>query len=227
MKTIGILGGMGPEATLSLYGKIVNLTPAKKDQEHIPTVIYSNTRIPDRTESILNGEDDFVINELQRSAKVLENAGADFIIIPCNTAHHYIEHIRRSVGIPVLDMIDETARCLRGEGVKKTALLATDGTVKTGIYQQRFSAHGIKVLLPGKTEQKAVMNVIYSHVKAGNFGESERKKITQIADKFRTRGVSSILGCTELSVLFDNDRKDGMTDPLDVLARAAVKQALE
>jgi len=227
MKTIGILGGMGPEATLSLYGKIVNLTPAKKDQEHIPTVIYSNTRIPDRTESILNGEDDFVINELQRSAKVLENAGADFIIIPCNTAHHYIEHIRRSVGIPVLDMIDETARCLRGEGVKKTALLATDGTVKTGIYQQRFSAHGIKVLLPGKTEQKAVMNVIYSHVKAGNYGRPECERINKIARPFIEKGAVAVLGCTELSVLFDNDRKDGMTDPLDVLARAAVKQALE
>ena len=119
MKTIGILGGMGPQATLFFYQKILNLTPAEKDQDHIPTLIYSNSQIPNRTEAILNDQLEMTRKSLVDSARVLEDGGASFIVIPCNTAHHWIEDIKQAVSISVVDMIEETVSFLVKRQLKK------------------------------------------------------------------------------------------------------------
>lgn len=225
-KTIGILGGMGPEATIAFYEKIIHLTPAKKDQDHIPAVIYSNTQIPDRTESILKNEHDAIIRELQNSANVLENASADFIAIPCNTSHFYIDKIRESVSIPVIDMIEETAKCARTMNVDKMALLATTGTVKTGIYQKHLEKLGIDVMIPNERVQQEVMRIIYDGIKAGKAGKAEYEKIISIIGDLRGMGAQVIiLGCTELPLLFIGKKEEGTIDPMDILAEVSVKMA--
>ena len=133
LKTIGIMGGMGPAATVDLMSRIISMTDASADQEHIPMIVDSNTRIPDRTEAIL-GRGESPVPEMLASAKRLEAAGADFIVIACHAAHYYVPEIKDKIGIPVIDMPEETAKLLKMNGVNRAAVLATDGTVRSGLY---------------------------------------------------------------------------------------------
>jgi len=134
-KIIGILGGMGPQATVDLYNEIIRQTPIKEEQDHLPIIIFSNPKVPDRTKALIAGGED-PLPHLIYSARVLEKAGADFIIIPCNTAHHYLPQMQKAVSIPILNMIAETADFIkqRYPQKKRVGLLATTGTIKVGIY---------------------------------------------------------------------------------------------
>jgi len=138
-KIIGILGGMGPEATIDLFYKIIKFTPAEKDQEHLRIIIDNNPKIPDRTNAILGtGKDP--LPELITTAKNLEKAGADFIIMPCNTAHYFISKIQKNISIPILNMIQETANDVKRvfPDFKKVCLFASKGTYKTKLYNTFF-----------------------------------------------------------------------------------------
>ena len=141
-KVIGIIGGMGPLATADLFKKIVLNTKAEKDQDHIRVLIDNNTNIPDRTGAILKGGAD-PIPELTKSAKVLSDMGADLLIMPCNTAHYFHKNVQDAVNIPVLHMIELTMEALKAQGIKKAGLLATDGTIQSGIYQNIFDKSGV------------------------------------------------------------------------------------
>ena len=134
-KTIGIIGGMGPMATVDLYRKIVDYTAASKDSEHIHVYIDSNTDIPDRTEAILHGGKD-PVPEMVGSAIRLECMGADFLLIPCNTAHYFYDKICPMVHIPILNMLEETALEVKRQSIACVGLLATDGTIESGVYDQ-------------------------------------------------------------------------------------------
>ncbi len=142
-KTIGILGGMGPEATADLFYRIVKATPVERDQDHPRTIVYSNSKVPDRTPAIV-GEGESPLPEMLMAAKSLQGAGADFLIIPCNTAHYFIEDLRNELGIPVLHMIEMTARHAAREypGARMVGLIATDGTLSSGIYERFFGGLG-------------------------------------------------------------------------------------
>ena len=167
-KVIGILGGMGPLATADLFQKITLHTVAACDQAHPRVCIDSNTDIADRTAALLHGGED-PVPEMIKSAKRLESIGADFLIMPCNTAHNYYEQVCEAVTIPVLHMIALTRDALKERGVKCAGLLATDGTVQTGIYQRTFEQSGVALLTPDSAaDQAAVMDVIYNGVKAGD-----------------------------------------------------------
>ena len=146
-KIIGILGGMGPTATADLFNKIIISTKAACDQEHLHVIIDSNTDIPDRTAALLNGGED-PTEQLVLSARRLQSAGAELIAMPCNTAHGFYDAVCAAVDIPVLHMIKLTAQELRREGVTRAGLLATDGTVRTGIYDKCFEGSGIELLTP-------------------------------------------------------------------------------
>jgi len=226
LKTIGILGGMGPEATVFFYQKILNLTPAEKDQDHIPTLIYSNPQIPNRTEAILTHQLDLAAKALGDSAKILEDGGASFIVIPCNTAHFWIEDIREAVSIPVVDMIEETVRFLVDKlHMKKVGLLSTIGTQKTEVYQKKGAEFSLEILVPNEELSQRVMDVI-GEIKKGNKAEAQLKRIEQVKAWFQEQGVHQlVLGCTELPLLFEKETEWAL-DPMDVLARIAVKEAL-
>ncbi|MCP4154353.1 MAG: amino acid racemase, partial [bacterium] len=144
-KTIGILGGMGPEATVGMFDNIVAMTDAKTDQEHIPIIIFNNPKIPKRTEAILaNGPS--ALPMLTESAKFLEKAGADFIIMPCNTSHYYYEKIIKHIGIPILHLIKETVAYSveKHVNLKRVGLLASSGTITTALYESLFKEKGVE-----------------------------------------------------------------------------------
>jgi len=227
-KTIGIIGGMGPAATVDLMAKIIGMTEADGDQDHIPVVVDSNTRIPDRTAAILHdGEDPRP--ELLKSAKRLESIGADFLIMACNTVHYYIEDIRNEVTIPVMDMIGETADLLVRRGIRKAAVLATDGTCRSGIYESVLSDRGIETLYPEPAQQKLVMSLVYDYIKKNIISAEElpRDEIVSITDDLRSRGAEVlILACTELPIAFAAmGIETDCIDPTQVLAAAAVIKA--
>jgi aspartate racemase len=226
-KIIGILGGMGPEATIDLFYKIIKFTPAAKDQEHLRIIIDNNPKIPDRTAAILGkGEDP--LPALQKTARNLEKAGADFIIIPCNTAHYFLSSIRESVRIPVLNMIEETAKDIqqRIPQIQKVGLLASVGTYKTELYHQQFKKMNIEVVYPDEKDKDAVMKAIYA-VKAGDLSEGVKSNILKIAQKLIDEGVKVIIaGCTEIPlILKDGDIPVPLIDPSQVLAKIAVQKA--
>lgn len=226
-KIIGILGGMGPEATIDLFYKIIKFTPAEKDQEHLRIIIDNNSKIPDRTAAILGKEED-PLPALQETAQNLEKAGADFIIIPCNTAHYYISQIQESVNIPILNMIEETAKETQKKtpSIKKVGLLASIGIYKTEIYHQYFKKFNIEVISPEEKDKEEVMKVIYA-VKAGDLSEGIKKNILKIAQKLIDKGSEAIIaGCTEIPlVLKEGDVPVPIIDPTQILAKTAVQKA--
>ena len=196
-KTIGIIGGMGPLATADLFEKIVRHTRAASDQEHLHVLIDSNTNIPDRTAALLRGGAD-PTPELTGSARRLEEMGAQVLIMPCNTAHNYYDAIAAAVSVPVLHMVRLTAQALVERGVKKAGLLATDGTVRTGIYQKSFAGSGVELLTPDEAGQRAVMEMIYQGVKAGDMA-FDAQPARQAMERLLAAGAEVlILGCTEL-----------------------------
>ncbi|MFQ5674585.1 MAG: aspartate/glutamate racemase family protein, partial [bacterium] len=143
-KVIGILGGMGPDATAHFFGKIVSMTPASSDQEHIPIVIYNNPQIPDRTAAIRN-RDTTIIQALEASLKVLEKSAPDFICIPCNTVHYYFEEMQRCSSIPIINLVETVVEVALKElpNLARIGLLATTGTIKSGLYQNAFARQGV------------------------------------------------------------------------------------
>jgi len=226
-KIIGILGGMGPEATIDLFYKIIKFTPAEKDQDHLRIIIDNNPKIPDRTAAILGkGEDP--LPALRETAQNLEKAGADFIIIPCNTAHYFLPLIQESVKIPVLNMIEETVKETRKKipQIKKVGLLASIGVYKTKIYHQHFKKYNIEVISPGENDKEEVMKAIYA-VKAGDLSKDVKDNILKIAQKLIDKRVEAIItGCTEIPlILKEGDISVPLIDPTQVLAKAAVQKA--
>lgn len=232
---IGVVGGVGPAATVDFVGKIVGNTPATRDQEHIKLVVEQNPQIPDRTENLLGEGVDPTIS-LYATCKKLEAGDADLIAIPCNTAHAYVERIQPYLSIPILNMLSETAAFLRREfpGVREVGLLATSGTVDSGVYAGALAAVGVSTVVPDAAYQELVMRAIYGPqgVKAGHTRGQCRADIEAAAGHLAARGVEVIiLGCTELPLLFDAptlpaaDGAVALIDPTLVLARACIAQA--
>lgn len=227
-KIIGILGGMGPEATADLYLRIIRATPAKRDQDHPRVIIYSNSKVPDRTPAIL-GTGPSPMPELIRAGKRLEEAGADFIVIPCNTAHYFLGELRKELRVPILDMIKLSAERARRSfpKVKRAGLLATDGTVKSGLYRAAFGEVGIEIVEPSPEAQAEVMKAIYQCVKAGNLIDGGLILRGVAKDLISAGAELIIFGCTEVSlVLKEGDVQAPVLDPLQVLAEEAVAEAL-
>ena len=224
-KVLGVIGGMGPLATADLYRKIAEHTDAACDQDHPRAVIDSNTDIPDRTAALLRGGAD-PVPELVKSAKRLIAAGAEVLLIPCNTAHCFYDAVAAAAGVPVLHMIALTRDALRARGVKTAGLLATDGAVESGIYQDTFSGSGIALLTPDAADQAAVMDIVYNGVKAGDSAH-DVTAFRRACEHLLARGAETlILGCTELPPVFELYRLDyPHTDPTLELALGAIRAA--
>lgn len=222
-KILGILGGLGPLSSAYFYELITNHTKASCDQDHIDIILSSRATTPDRTAYILGRSDRDPVPFMVEDAKLLEQYGADAIVIPCNTAHHFIEEVRRSVNVPVPSIITETVAHIARNGHKKAAILATEGTVSSGAYQAEFERAGLDWAVPDKEGQSIITDIIYGDVKRGVVPPPE--KLYAVADKLFAEGCTcAILGCTELSVLkrqFPEDVR--YVDSLEVLAFRAIK----
>lgn len=223
---IGIMGGMGPAATCDLFRKITEFTHAAKDQEHIHVVIDSNVQIPDRTQYILRGGEDPRI-EMVRSAIRLEMMGAEYIAIPCNTAHYFYDDVAKYTRAKLLHMIRETAEFLANEypGHKDFLLLATEGVYAAGVYRKVFADYGLNTIEPGDDDKKTVMDWIYK-IKAGCYDISPAEYENLIKKYLINEKTPVILGCTELPLLAERMSAPIVyVDPTSILAKRCVEIA--
>lgn len=230
---IGVVGGVGPAATVDFLNKIVRNTPAGKDQEHVKVVVEQNPQIPDRTENLIGAGVDPTI-ALYSTCKKLEADDADIIAIPCNTAHAFVERIQPYLSIPIVNMLYETAECIRLEHgeCRTVGLLATSGTIASRVYHDVISAAGFQLLVPDEENQRRVMNAIYGPhgVKAGFTEGACVDDLMQALASLVSRGAEVIvLGCTELPLLVEQneafpvgDRTVVVLDPTEILARKCV-----
>ena len=224
-KTIGIIGGMGPMATVDLYEKITAHTLANTDQEHIHVLIDSNAATPDRTEAILRGGPS-PLPSLLRSAERLAAAGADFLIIPCNTSHHFIEDIRAASPIPVMSMIEQTAAYIVSHGYRKAILLGTEGCLRVGVYQSVLEPYGVEAIVPDEAMQREVMDVVYRGIKADAPTWDVSRLNEMLAELEGETDAVSVLACTELPLAVCRYGLRGtFVDPTLVLALAAIREA--
>ena len=224
-KTLGIIGGMGPAATCDLMEEIISLTASETDQDHIHVLVDLDTDIPDRTAAILHGGPD-PVPELIRSGRRLEAGGAEFLIIPCNTAHYFYELVAAAMTVPVLHMPRLTAELLVRHGIRRAAVLATDGTVRSGVYGEALAAAGVEPVYPTEEHQALIMRLIYDGVKGRRIPLSDIP-VGEILAELRSRGAEKfLLACTELPIAFRELGISGdCVDPTRVLAFSAVRFA--
>ena len=218
-KVLGVIGGMGTAATIDFYTRIMNHTVAHKDQEHIDMVIINHASIIDRTYAIKNNKLDELLKQMHEN---LKNAKVTSIAIPCNTSHSIIDKIQQLTSIPIINMIEETAKGLKEVVNKgeKVGIMATDGTIMLKIYQQACKKYDIEYFVPEDNIQKQIMDIIYDDVKANGIFDNERFK--KVLDYFLQNGCKYvILGCTELSG-FKKDFDKNTIDPMDYLVKAAI-----
>ena len=224
-KTLGIIGGMGPAATCDLMEKIIALTAAQRDQDHLHILTDVNTAIPDRTAAILHGGPD-PVPQMAASAARLERAGADFLIMPCNTAHYFYDRLAEHTSLPILHMPRLTAAVLRQAGVKRAGVLATDGTVQSGVYARALAGEGVEPVYPAPEDQARIMSLIYDGVKGRRIPLTDIP-VEDILSRLRERGAEKfLLACTELPIAFQTlGVSRDCLDPTRVLAFSAVRYA--
>ena len=222
---LGVLGGMGPQATNTFYQFVIDRTDAQTDQEHVNALILSDSEMPDRTSAILSGGEarEGVYRRLLADARLLEGAGCTCIAVPCNTSHFFLDRVQEQIGIPILHMIRETARLLASQGLERPGILATDGTIQTELYQKEFYAAGIQAVIPSPQAQELVMSLIYDDIKAGRDGDPQ--KFAAVHQDLLAQGCDcGVLACTELSVFADKHHLPPFyTDAMAVLAQRAVE----
>ncbi|WP_158212302.1 aspartate/glutamate racemase family protein [Natranaerobius trueperi] len=228
-KTVGVLGGLGPKATVDFMDKVIDKTPSSKDQDHVRMLVDNNPKIPDRTEAILN-DSQSPLSYLEDMAKGLENYGADFLVMPCNTAHYFYNDVQKTVNIPFVNMLQCTAQYINDvveSQNRKVGLLATNGTIRTKIYQQQLQEYNLEVIIP-ESYQHQVTEAIYA-VKSGDICDSSRRLLDEPIGYLEDEGAEAIiLGCTELPVLVTDKKADKaiLVDPTDILAAKTVSFAL-
>lgn len=222
MKRLGVIGGVGPMATAYFYQLMIQMTDAASDQEHIEVLIYSKPQIPDRTRFILGKSTQSPVPDMVDAGGVLARQGAEIIAMPCITAHYFQKELEEAIGIPIINALEETAEYLKRRGYERVGIMATDGTIESGILQNTLEEYGMQGIIPTPANQAKVMHLIYDNVKAGKpielalFEEVEKELFAQGAQVI-------LLGCTELSLIKrDFALAPGFLDVMEVLARKAV-----
>ncbi|EKT56239.1 aspartate/glutamate racemase family protein [Providencia sneebia] len=220
---IGVLGGMGPAATVDLFNKFVTYTVANKDQEHIPLIISSIPDIPDRTEALLNhGKSPLPL--MTDYLKKLENAGAECIVIPCNTAHFWFNELKEACHVDILNIVETTMNEVLATKKKNIGLLATNATMSMGLYQKNIESKHLNCITPDKASQEQVMKSIYL-LKSGNKKMAERIMKEQANLLFQKGAEVIVLGCTEVPVILENETReypDKYIDSTSSLVRASI-----
>lgn len=223
---IGIIGGLGPMATAYLMELVINMTEAESDQEHIPMLIYNCPQIPDRTAYILDRQKENPVPQIVAAGKEMKKLGIQTMAMPCITAHYFYQEIASGIGgIQLINMISAVARYLERRGIRRIGLMATDGTIQSGIFQKTLEEAGISVCVPQAGSQCKVMDIIYHNVKAGKPVDMDR--FAQVSKELWEAGAEVIiLGCTELSLIKkEHTLAPGYLDAMEVLAREIVLSA--
>jgi len=221
---VGVIGGMGPEATVDLLRHIIRLTPAREDNDHIRCVVDNNTKIPSRIKALYENSGISPAPAMCDSARRLEAWGVDFLVMPCNTAHYYVNELQAAVSIPVLNILDITveAACKRVPDLGRIGLLATTATVRTGLYADRFARIGVDLILPDPVRQQETLDLITA-IKAGRTGPDSSRILRNLVGHLGSKGAQAVvLGCTELGLAADGEPGMPLVDTVIELARATV-----
>ena len=219
MKTLGVLGGMGPAATVAFLARLQALTPAEGDADHIRVLMDLNPQVPDRNKTPKKAE--AVLGEM---AERLKTAGAEVLAMPCNTAHAQAAGIRKA-GLPFIDMIAETAAAAKATGAQWVGILATPGG--EALYRNALRDQGLSVMTLDGADREAFMDLVYG-VKRGDVGDAARAEMRRLAALFAGGGAGAVIaGCTEVPLLLGQDDVSApLVDSAEVLARACVETCL-
>lgn len=227
-KVVGIIGGMGPEATVEFMRRVIAKTPARDDRDHLRILVDNNPKIPSRIAAIIEGTGEDPSPVLCEMARGLESQGADFLVVPCNTAHHYLGTIARSVQIPVLDMVGLSVQKLRAHGARprKIGMLASPAVRLVGLYDKLMEQAGLNLIYPDSGHESELLAIIKA-VKAGQFNDGHRRDYAKIARAIEEDGADAFLiACTELSVIGPPDGIGApVFDSLDVLVEETIAHA--
>jgi aspartate racemase len=225
-QTIGVIGGMGPEATVDFQRRLIVKTPARDDEDHLHVLVDNNPQIPSRIAALIDKTGEDPTRVLCAMARGLAGQGADFLVIPCNTAHHYLPAIARAVQIPVLDMVALSIARLGALSPrpKRIGMLASPAVRLVGLYATRLAAAGFEAVFPDAENESRLLDTIKA-VKAGRTGEAERRAYHEVARSL-DQADAFLIACTELSMLDPPDERPTL-DALDVLVDATIEQAKE
>lgn len=227
-KIVGIIGGMGPEATVDLVLRVIEATPAEDDADHIRMLIDNNPKVPSRIKALIEGVGESPAPCMAKMAKKLQQQGADFLAIPCNTAHHYYPEVAAAVSIPVINLIELTAKTVKVKqpGIRKIGLLASSALQKIKLYEPWFGLLNIEVIYPDEGSQNAVMQLIRD-VKARRYTTDKIDLYNEAARNLEAQGAEClVVACTELSVINSKLRSTlPVYDAADILAVEIVRLA--
>ncbi|SFL18993.1 aspartate racemase [Streptosporangium canum] len=225
-RLVGVLGGMGPAATVDFYGKLVEETAATCDQGHVPVVIWGDPRVPDRSLSLLGGGED-PTPYLRRGIEGLKRAGCEMLAVPCNTAHAFVPRLADEAGLELVSIIEVTADALAADGVRAAGVLATSGTMHAGLYAEALRRRGVAVIEPDESGQRQVTAAIGA-VKSGGAQPAHRRALEELSRSLADRGAERVVtACTELVLALDGSRVPvPVLDPARLLARRVVDMAL-
>lgn len=228
MKNIGVIGGLGPLATVDFFKKIVVNTDARSDQENIPILIYNNPQIPDRTDAIINNGTD-PVPEIIRTANILEDMGADFLCMPCNTSFYFYDEVIKGINVPLINMVELTSKYIKQNNYNKVCVLGTKGTILSRIYYDELDKLGVSYLELDDDTIAMINYLIFNVVKSNNYNidiSKFRDRLNEIVDKYEIDAF--VLACTELPVLFEKFNLNfNRIDPTEILALEAIRIAKE
>jgi len=228
MKTLGVIGGLGPETTSKFYLEVVSLCYQKDKNSRPPILLWSVPIKLEIEKDLITkavGEERY-LTYLVDAAKRLEAGGADFIVIPCNSVHIFIKEIRVSVRIPVLSIVEETVSFLKKKGITSVGILATSSTLKHRIYQSNFEKAGID-LVPLENSDQQKLGEIINNLVLGNYSDKEKDNLIQMITTFSEKGTKAvILACTDLQLVINGVKNIQVFDTMKILALAAVERIL-
>lgn len=223
-RVVGVIGGMGPEATVELMRRVIARTDAADDEDHVHLLVESNPKIPSRIAHLIEGTGDDPLPEILRVARNLQGAGADVLAMPCNTAHHYAQQIRAAVTIPLLDMVRlAVARIAAASPRARVGLLASTAVLRVGVYERELADRGLEAVVPRRQED--LMTLIRA-VKRGDTGDRAARQLAEIGAELEDRCEIVLIACSELSLIRAHlAARARVLDSLDVLADAVVEFA--
>ena len=229
IKRLGVLGGMGPAASAEFMVRLVTQTPAKKDQDHIPTILWSDTTVPDRSTSMRNG-DNLPLPYLLNGIQGLVSSGCNLIVIPCNTAHLWFKEMEKQASwhARIIHIVDSVADALRDANVinSKIGVMGTQATIELGLYQYKLNKQGWDCITPTKEEMDTLVQPAIDLIKANQFEQAHDMFITVIHSLIARGATAVVLGCTEipLSVREDTVQDTPIINSIDSLVKSAIKQ---
>ena len=227
-KIVGIIGGMGPKATVDLMARIIKVTPADDDVDHIRIVVDNNPKVPSRIKALIDGNGESPIPCLQDMARRLESWGVDFLAMPCNTAHHYHLDIQKAVTITVLNMIELAVEAVIEQypNLKRAGLLASTAVIRLKLFERPFAAKNVVVQTPADRYQMGIMHAI-KKIKANNCGSEVVDAIQLAADDLVDKGAEVLLvACTEISIISNQISSTvRIFDSAQILAESIVRVA--